>query len=78
MCQRRKLAERLEDVLVDVIESGDLESFSNYLLDVSSLTWQLGHNLINDEEYALKMEEIKKSFIEMFKWFCKIIFLCYL
>ena len=41
MNQRIQLADRLEDVFVDVIESGNLDSFSNYLLDVSSLTWQL-------------------------------------
>ena len=38
MDKRRDLAELLEDVLVDVIENGDLDAFSNYLLDVSSLT----------------------------------------
>jgi len=41
MNQRRQLAERLEDILVDIIEKDELDSFSNYLLDVSSLTWQL-------------------------------------
>ena len=51
MCQRRDLAERLEDVLVDVIENGDLDAFSNYLLDVSSLTWQLEYKMINEEEF---------------------------
>ena len=29
---RRTLAERLEDILVDVIERGELDAFSNYLL----------------------------------------------
>ena len=47
MEERRHLAERLEDVLVDVIESGNLDYFSNYLLDVSSLTLQLEFKMIN-------------------------------
>ena len=41
MEDRRKLAERLEDVLVEVIKKDELDAFSNYLLDVSSLTLQL-------------------------------------
>ena len=51
MDKRRDLAELLEDVLVDVIENGDLDAFSNYLLDVSSLTWQLEYKMINEEEF---------------------------
>ena len=64
MEERRKLAERLEDVLVEVIERGELDSFSNYLLDVSSLTWQLEHSLLDEESYAFKMEEAKRKFME--------------
>ena len=41
MEERRQLAERIENILVDVIEKDELDAFSNYLLDVSSLTWQL-------------------------------------
>ena len=65
MEERRHLAERLEDVLVDVIESGNLDSFSNYLLDVSSLTLQLEFKMITEEEFALKMEEAKNKFLNM-------------
>lgn len=65
MEERRQLAERLEDVLVDVIESGNLDSFSNYLLDVSSLTWQLEFKMITEEEFALKMEAAKNKFLNM-------------
>ena len=45
---RRTLAERLEDILVDVIERGELDAFSNYLLDVSSLTWKLEYNMLSE------------------------------
>ena len=65
MEERRHLTERLEDVLVDVIESGNLDSFSNYLLDVSSLTLQLEFKMITEEEFALKMEEAKNKFLNM-------------
>lgn len=65
MEERRHLAERLENILVDVIESGNLDSFSNYLLYVSSLTWQLEYKMINEEEFALKMEEAKNKFLNM-------------
>ena len=54
MEERRHLTERLEDVLVDVIESGNLDSFSNYLLDVSSLTLQLEFKMITEEEFAFE------------------------
>ena len=64
MEDRRKLAERLEDVLVEVIEKDELDAFSNYLLDVSSLTWQLEHSLLDEESYALKMEEAKQKFMK--------------
>ena len=57
MNQRRQLAERLEDILVDIIEKDELDAFSNYLLGVSSLTWQLEFKMITEEEFALKMEE---------------------
>ena len=62
---RRSLAERLEDVLVDVIENGNLDSFSNYLLDVSSLTWQLEYKMLTEEKFALKMEEAKFKFLKL-------------
>ena len=65
MEERRHPTERLEDVLVDVIESGNLDSFSNYLLDVSSLTLQLEFKMITEEEFALKMEEAKNKFLNM-------------
>ena len=61
---RRTLAERLEDILVEVIEKGELDAFSNYLLDVSSLTWKLEYNMLTEEEYALEMERIKHNFLE--------------
>ena len=64
MEDRRKLAERLEDVLVEVIEKDELDAFSNYLLDVSSLAWQLEHRLSDEESYTLKMEEAKQKFME--------------
>ena len=54
MEERRQLAERLEDRLVDIIEKNELDSFSNYLPDVSSLTWQLEFKMITEEEFALK------------------------
>ena len=60
--ERIHLSDRLEDVFVDVIESCNLYSFSNYLLDVLSLTLQLEFKMITEEEFALKMEEAKKSF----------------
>ena len=62
--ERRKLAERLEDILVDIIERGDLDAFSNYLLDVSSLTWKLEYSIIDEETYALQIEEAKRRFME--------------
>ena len=65
MDKRRDLAERLEDVLVDVIENDDLDAFSNYLLDVSSLTWQLEYKMINEEKFSLKMEEAKIKFLKL-------------
>ena len=61
---RRTLAERLEDILVEVIEKGELDAFSNYLLDVSSLTWKLEYNMLTEEEYALEMERVKHNFLE--------------
>lgn len=64
MEDRIRLAERLEDVLVEVIEKDELDAFSNYLLDVSSLTWQLEYRLIDEESYALKMEEAKQKFMK--------------
>ncbi len=64
MEDRRRLAERLEDILVEVIEKDELDAFSNYLLDVSSLTWQLEHSLLDEESYALKMEETKQKFMK--------------
>ena len=64
MEDRRKLAERLEDILVDIIERDELDAFSNYLLDVSSLKWQLEHSLLDEESYALKMEEAKQKFMK--------------
>ena len=65
MDQRRQLAERLEDILVDVIENDDLDAFSNYLLDVSSLTWQLEYKMLTEEDFALKMEEVKIKFLKL-------------
>ena len=65
MDQRRQLAERLEDILVDVIEKDELDSFSNFLLDVSSLTWQLEYKMLTEEEFALKMEEVKFKFLKL-------------
>ena len=62
---RRSLAERLEDVLVDVIEKGELDAFINYLLDVSSLTWKLEYKIINEETFALEMEQAKRKFMEL-------------
>lgn len=60
---RRTLAERLEDILVDAIEKGELDVFSNYLLDVSSLTWKLEYKMVSEEEYALEMEAVKHKFL---------------
>ena len=60
---RRTLAERLEDILVDVIEKGELDAFSNYLLDISSLTWKLEYKMTSEEEYALEMEAVKHKFL---------------
>ena len=60
---RRTLAERLEDILVGVIERGELDAFSNYLLDVSSLTWKLEYNMLSEEEYVLEMERVKHKFL---------------
>ena len=65
MEERRQLAERLEDILVDIIEKDELDAFSNYLLDVSSLTWQLEFKMITEEEFALKMGEAKNKFLNM-------------
>ena len=65
MNQRRQLAERLEDILVDVIEKDELDSFSNFLLDVSSLTWQLEYKMLTEEEFSLKMEEVKFKFLKL-------------
>lgn len=65
MDQRKQLAERLEDILVDIIEKDELDAFSNYLLDVSSLTWQLEFKMITEEEFALKIEEAKNKFLNM-------------
>ena len=65
MEERRQLAERLEDILVDIIEKDELDAFSNYLLDVSSLTWQLEFKMITEEEFALKMEATKFKFLKM-------------
>ena len=65
MDKRRDLAERLEDVLVDVIEKDELDSFSNFLLDVSSLTWQLEYKMLTEEEFSLKMEEVEFKFLKL-------------
>ena len=65
MNQRRQFAERLEDILVDIIEKDELDAFSNYLLCVSSLTWQLEFKMITEEEFALKMEAAKNKFLNM-------------
>lgn len=65
MEERRQLAERLEDILVDIIEKDELDTFSNHLLDVSSLTWQLEFKMITEEEFTLKMEEAKNKFLNM-------------
>ena len=65
MEERRQLAERLEDILVDIIEKDELDAFSNYLLNVSSLTLQLEFKMITEEEFALKMEEAKNKFLNM-------------
>ena len=65
MNQRRQLAERLEDILAAVIEKDELDSFSNFLLDVSSLTWQLEYKMLTEEEFALKMEEVKFKFLKL-------------
>ena len=65
MEERRQLVERLEDILVDVIEKDELDSFSNFLLDVSSLTWQLEYKMLTEEEFALKMEEVKFKFLKL-------------
>ena len=64
---RRELAERLEDVLIDVIESGDLDAFSNYLLSSSNLLWEYDIGILSDEQFALRMEELKINYIER-KW----------
>ncbi len=64
---RRSLAERLEAVLVDVIENGDLYAFSNYLLSVSNLIWEYDIGVLNNEQFALRMEELKINYIER-KW----------
>ena len=61
---RRSLAERLEDVLIDVIENDDLDAFSNYLLSVSNLIWEYDIGILNDEQFTLRMEELKIKFIE--------------
>ena len=61
---RRSLAERLEDVLIDVIENDDLDAFSNYLLDISSLVWNLEYGSLSQEQFALRMEELKINYIE--------------
>lgn len=61
---RRLLAERLEDVLIDVIENDDLDAFSNYLLDISSLVWNLEYGSLSQEQFALRMEELKINYIE--------------
>ena len=65
MDKRRDLAERLEDILVDVIETRELDTFSDYLLDVSSLTWRLEYKMLTEEEFALKMEEVKFKFLKL-------------
>ena len=65
MEERRQLAERLEDILVDVIEKDELDSFSNFLLNVSSLTWQLEYKMLTEEEFALKIEEVKFKFLKL-------------
>ena len=59
---RRRLAERLEDVLIDVIKSDDLEAFSNYLLSVSNLLWEYDIGVLNYEQFALRMEELKLKY----------------
>ena len=64
---RQKLAERLEDVLIGVIESGDLDAFSNYLLSSSNLLWEYDIRNLSDEQFALRMEELKINYIER-KW----------
>jgi hypothetical protein len=61
---RRDLAERLEDVIVDVIERDDLDAFSNYLLSVSNALWEFDIGAITDEQFALRMEELKFKYIE--------------
>ena len=61
---RRLLAERLEDVLIDVIENDDLDAFSNYLLDIPSLVWNLEYGSLSQEQFALRMEELKINYIE--------------
>ena len=65
MDKRRDLAEILEDIIVDAIENSVLDAFSNYLLDVSSLTWQLEYKMLTEEEFALKMEEVKFKFLKL-------------
>ena len=64
---RRELAERLEDILVDVIENDDLDAFSNYLLSLSNLLWEYDIGILSDEQFALRMEELKINYIER-KW----------
>ena len=51
---RRSLAERLEVVLVDVIENDDLDAFSNYLLSVSNLIWEYDIGILNYEQFSLR------------------------
>ena len=63
--QKRQLAERLEEILVDSIEKDEFDSFSSFLLDVSSLTWQLEYKMLAEEEFALKMEEAKIKFLKL-------------
>ena len=67
---RRSLAERLEDVLIDVIENDDLDAFSNYLLSVSNLIWEYDIGILNDEQFTLRIEELKINYIrkEVAKW----------
>ena len=65
MDKRRDLSERLEDIIVDAIENSVLDAFSNYLLDVSSLTCRLEYKMLTEEDFALKMEEVKVKFSKL-------------
>lgn len=60
---RQKLAERLEDMIVDIIENDEMDDFRDYLLSVSNLIFEYDIGHLSEIEFAFSMEELKLKFM---------------